>query len=134
MGDDLPVLPATHPPHARGASGTHRHAEAAPPHWRRVQAYVCESGWPVVVALAGDLADPARMAAAEAAELSAAGVDIRADGTGHPCCDPADPRVAEWAARLDEAVARGSARIERAMQAAREPIRIEIEHRQAAHD
>jgi hypothetical protein len=119
MGDDLPVLPARHSAFAPGARGPHRHAEAAPAHWRRVITFIDASGWPAVMAMAGSAYDPGRMEAAEAADLSAGGVDVRLDGTGHPCVDPADPRVAAWLAELDEAVARGSARIERAMQGAR---------------
>ena len=90
----------------------------APPHWVRVQTVVCESGWPAVVALAGDLADPARLAVAEAHELREAGVDVRPDGSGYPCVDPGDPQVAEWAAGLDEAVTEASAVIDAALEVA----------------
>jgi hypothetical protein len=108
--DDRWDLPARNTSRHRGGS-----APRPPAGWVRVQTYVCESGWPAVVAMAGGLADPARLARAEAAELEAAGVDVRADGTGHPCVDPADPAVTRWAAELGEAVTRASDRIEAAL-------------------
>lgn len=120
MAEDLPGLPFPHSPRARGASRPHRHVDQVPAagNWVRVQTLVDESGWLAVLAMAGQRVYPQEIAEDEAARLRGAGAEIRRDGSGRPCADPADPKVVAWLRELDERVTEVSARIEAVMQEA----------------
>ena len=94
--------------------------EQAPASWVRVQALVDASGWPAVLAMAGQDVTPGSLAVREAARLQALhGVTVLRDGAWRPCVDPADPGVQAWRDELDERVTETAAAIERDLGASR---------------
>jgi hypothetical protein len=102
-------------------------AEQAP-QWVRVQALVGQSGLPAALAMAGRPAWLTELAEDEVPRLRAAGVRVLRDTGGKPCVRVPDPEVTAWLAGLEARVTELAADIERAMQASREPLVVEIEH------
>lgn len=101
--------------------------ETAPATWVRLQAYIDASGWPAVLAMAGEPALPLELAEDEAAQLKRAGAKVLRDLGGYPCVRTDDPQLEAWLAALGARVTAKAAEIERGMELSRQPVQSEIQ-------